>query len=322
MVVGSVSAEVTTTSAEGASDIRSTMAPPLVAVHQEMGAIKGARVVAIRCRKASSWAEPECLREYGLVLLRRGGFWRRVRGRVAYADSTTAYFERPGVEQQIGHEGGAGDECTVIVFSESAMVDLAGDVVLTDDLIPTTPSIDLGQRTLIARLDEGVDPFELEERLTKLVGGVAERAVPGRLTTSRPQTDSAHRRIVDHARQAIAADPAGVELAELANGLGHSRFHVSRVFSRMTGMTLTQHRNHVRVTAALDRLAAGESNLANLAVDLGFADQSHMIRVVRRATGDSPSVLRRWLSQHGRSGPKAIHAPRPVNRSSSTPISR
>lgn len=283
--------------AEGVSGIRKAIAAPRTAVQEEIGAIQGVRVIAIRCRKeAGSWGEPECLRQYGLVLLRRGGFWRRVRGQASYADATTAYFERPAVEQQIGHEVGGGDDCTVIVFSESAISDFAGDAVVPDELITTSTSIDLGQRALIARLAEGIDAFELEERLTKLVGGVAERAMPGRLTTRRAQTESAHRRIVDQARQAISADPAGVDLAELARGLGHSRFHVSRIFSRMTGITLTQHRNHVRVSAALDRLAAGESNLANLAVDLGFADQSHMVRAVRSATGDAPSGLRRWLS--------------------------
>ena len=40
-----------------------------------------------------------------------------------------------------------------------------------------------------------------------------------------------------------------------------------------------------------------EANLAALAADLGFVDQSHMVRVLRRSTGMHPSGLRRWFHE-------------------------
>jgi AraC-like DNA-binding protein len=40
-------------------------------------------------------------------------------------------------------------------------------------------------------------------------------------------------------------------------------------------------------------VAAGEENLADLAAELGFADHSHLVRVLRRAIGQPPSALRR-----------------------------
>ena len=42
--------------------------------------------------------------------------------------------------------------------------------------------------------------------------------------------------------------------------------------------------------------AGGEQQLARLAADLGFADQSHLCRVIRNETGHTPSSLRRALS--------------------------
>jgi AraC-like DNA-binding protein len=48
----------------------------------------------------------------------------------------------------------------------------------------------------------------------------------------------------------------------------------------------------LRARAALERLAGGEDDLARLAADVGFADQSHLCRVVRAETGQVPSVLR------------------------------
>jgi AraC-like DNA-binding protein len=52
----------------------------------------------------------------------------------------------------------------------------------------------------------------------------------------------------------------------------------------------------LRVRAAMERLAGGERDLARLAADLGFADQSHLCRVVRDETGRTPAVLRQALA--------------------------
>jgi AraC-like DNA-binding protein len=52
----------------------------------------------------------------------------------------------------------------------------------------------------------------------------------------------------------------------------------------------------LRARAALERLAGGEPNLGRLAADLGFADQSHLCRVIRAETGRTPAALRRALA--------------------------
>jgi AraC-like DNA-binding protein len=54
--------------------------------------------------------------------------------------------------------------------------------------------------------------------------------------------------------------------------------------------------DRLRVRFALERLAAGEPCLARLAADLGFADQGHLARVVRRELGETPSALRDRLA--------------------------
>jgi AraC-like DNA-binding protein len=46
---------------------------------------------------------------------------------------------------------------------------------------------------------------------------------------------------------------------------------------------------------ALERLAGGERDLARLAAEVGFADQSHLCRVVRSETGRTPAALRAAL---------------------------
>jgi AraC-like DNA-binding protein len=266
------------------------------AVLTTLGETPGIRVVDHDCRKpAGTSGSYEYGIDYGLVLVRRGGYWREVNGRGGYLGPTDAFFERPFVEQRIEHHRESGDRCTSFWLSEGAVYALAGDASVPDESITTTPAIDLWHRELVVSLRRGIDRFEFDERLARLVGSLTEYAAPGRFTARRSTTRAHHRRIVQHAREAIIADPAGADLGGLSQVLGHTRFHVSRVFSRVTGMTLSQFRNRVRIAIALDRLADGHENLAILSADLGFVDQSHLAHVVRASTGERVSALRRRL---------------------------
>jgi AraC-like DNA-binding protein len=272
--------------------------PAMDGVLTALGEAPGARVVDHDCRKpAGTRGSYEYSLDYGLVLLRRGGYWREVNGRGAYLGPTDAFFERPFVEQRIEHHRESGDRCTSLWLSESAVCALAGDGSVPDEPITTTPAIDLRHRELIVALRVGIDRFEFEERLAQLVGAVAECAAPGRFTARRSTTRANHDRVLQHAREAVVADPAGVDFGDLAQALGHTRFHVSRVFSQASGMTLSQFRNRVRVAMAFERLADGYENLAVLSADLGFVDQSHLSRVVRASTGERLGALRHRLSE-------------------------
>jgi AraC-like DNA-binding protein len=52
----------------------------------------------------------------------------------------------------------------------------------------------------------------------------------------------------------------------------------------------------LRVRRALGRLGDGEDDLARVAADEGFSDQSYMCRVIRAETGRTPAALRRALA--------------------------
>ena len=82
----------------------------------------------------------------------------------------------------------------------------------------------------------------------------------------------------------------------LAQRIAVSPHHLSRVFKAETGETISRYRNRLRVRLALERLAEGEPCLARLAAELGFADQAHLSRVVRRELGTTPSDLRARLT--------------------------
>jgi AraC-like DNA-binding protein len=259
----------------------------------------GVRIVDHDCHKpAGAHGSYEYGLDYGLVLVRRGGYWREVNGQGAYLGPTDAFFERPFVEQRIEHHRNGGDRCTSLWLSENAVYALASDIYVPDEPITTTPGIDLRHRELVVALRRrAIDRFEIDERLAQLVGALTERGAKGRFSARRSTTRANHRRMVQEVREAIIADPADADFGDLAQAVGHTRFHVSRIFSRVTGMTLSQFRNRVRVAIALERLADGHKSLAILSADLGFADQSHLSRVVRANTGERLSALRHGLGR-------------------------
>ncbi|MGH3403132.1 MAG: helix-turn-helix transcriptional regulator, partial [Streptosporangiaceae bacterium] len=100
----------------------------------------------------------------------------------------------------------------------------------------------------------------------------------------------------DAAREALAADPARPGLADLARRVGCSPHHLSRVFHRQTGLTLTRYRRRILVLAALDAFEAGERDLTGLAARVGFADHAHLTRTVRQECGRTPRDLRQLLA--------------------------
>lgn len=124
-----------------------------------------------------------------------------------------------------------------------------------------------------------------------LVANTLAAVDPDRVAAGRPSTARARRAAADGAREALAERPqrSVVELSEL---LSVSPHHLSRVFRCEVGDTIARHRMRLRTRDALERLAGGETDLARLAADLGFADHSHLCRVVRAETGKTPSALR------------------------------
>jgi AraC-like DNA-binding protein len=232
---------------------------------------------------------------HGLVFVRRGCFTRSVDGVESLLDPTLAYCMSPGEEQRFDHPGTNGDDCTTIALDPPLAASLwGGDETLPRGPLPVPPRLDLAHRLLLAAGPKGTDPDHLIERAITLAGATLEQADPRRAAAGRPATARARRLLVDGARELLAAEP-GYSLPRLALTLAVSPHHLSRIFRVATGHTISRHRMRLRVRAALEHLAGGEQNLARLAADVGFADQSHLCRVVRAETGRPPSALRQAL---------------------------
>ena len=89
--------------------------------------------------------------------------------------------------------------------------------------------------------------------------------------------------------EALSADAA----ARLA---GVHRVHFSRAFARHMGTPFSVYRRHVMLSHAVEAALRSDDGLADVAAEAGFADQSHMNRVLGAALGASPRELRRALA--------------------------
>ena len=87
-------------------------------------------------------------------------------------------------------------------------------------------------------------------------------------------------------------DPANESLSAVAADLDLHPVHVSRMFKRHLGVTVSQYLRELRLQRAARALLESREPLAELAEDHGFADQSHMTREFSRATSWSPAKLR------------------------------
>lgn len=262
----------------------------------EVAARPGYAVSVVRCAEVHpGWSPPEVAAGHRMVLVRRGRFRRRVRGTVADADPALAYLASPGDEESFAHPAG-GDVCTSVAFGAQRWSQLTGDSPAATTVY-VDARLDLAHRRAVAAV---TDPdYALAEELLKLVGHAITQAAVVRTPASADRTDD--RALVSRAREAIAScDPGG--LFPLADLLGVSPYRLSRAFPRELGVSLTRYRNRLRVGRALDRLEAGERELARLAADLGFADQAHLTRTVREHAGKTPAVLRGLLAGERREG--------------------
>lgn len=246
-------------------------------------------VRAVQCRDDHAhWSDPEPTPQTRLVLVRRGRFRIESRGRPVTVDPTFGYLHQPGRPTRFAHPAG-GDLCTSITVIGESLTSQLGST--RPEQIPVDARLELAHRALLStRLSIADDPdFAGAEAVAQLIGLALrrhpdERAAPGRHD------------VADRAREALLADEAEVTgLVELSRLLGVTPAHLSRTFRHHIGMTVSRYRNRLRVSRALQQIDAGEDDLSGLAHRLGFSDQAHFSRIMRRELGSTPGRVRALL---------------------------
>jgi AraC family transcriptional regulator len=95
----------------------------------------------------------------------------------------------------------------------------------------------------------------------------------------------------------MVSDTRGtMSVEQLAECAGVHRVHLARVFRDHYGVSVSTYIRKVRVQNALALMARRSMSLSELAFTAGFADQSHLTREIRAATGETPGMLRAMLN--------------------------
>lgn len=111
----------------------------------------------------------------------------------------------------------------------------------------------------------------------------------GELNCSRQQRLACERaaRVREILRGRLAEPPP---LKELGRLVGCSPFHLSRQFSESTGLTIQQFLRQARLERAADLLRAGDHNVTEAALEVGYNSLSHFTLAFRETFGCCPGL--------------------------------
>ena len=102
-------------------------------------------------------------------------------------------------------------------------------------------------------------------------------------------------RVIDYIHDNLDQQLTLAELSFIAN---MSSYHFARIFKRATGMAPHQYVIYTRIERAKDLLLQGKFSIAEVAMRVGFFDQSHFTRYFKRIVGVTPQTLLRQNSKN------------------------
>jgi AraC-like DNA-binding protein len=162
------------------------------------------------------------------------------------------------------------------VFFEQPLHEFFGGMIALDDVWP---------RAEFRELEERLGEARTNEARAHLV----DRYLCGRLREQAPDP------VVAAAVRSIQRRGGAIRIGALAKELGISQDPLEKRFRRVVGASPKQLASLLRFRRVVERYARGE-RLTTIAHEVGYFDQSHLIREFRAVTGESPE---RFLSARG-----------------------
>lgn len=243
-----------------------------------------------------------------IAFVHSGAFVLHTRGRSALIDSTAVLLYNPGAPYRSEHPFGCGDHGSAIAVRREALLDVMASHDPTAEERPDAVFLSmyahglsrayLLQRLLVQclRAKEPREPMALEAAVLGILGEVAAGCarMKGRPVPRRRDPDRARRDYVEDAKALLQRRfRERLRLDDLGRALHVSTYHLCRIFKEETGVPIHQYLNRLRLRHALERILAGEDDLSELALGLGFASHSHLTNSFRKELGISPREARR-----------------------------
>ena len=196
-----------------------------------------------------------------------------------------------------------GDRSDWFALRHDVVVDIALSVAAGTDDFPDRPFLVSHamsdprayafQRQLFTMISQRlpVEPLGIEEGVIWLLENVLRAARAERDWMTQPDGQQQRNDLVHDAKILLSREfTRGMTVTELAGLLDASVFHLCRVFRRLTGCTLHEYRQQLRLRWSLEELVARpRRTLLECALDAGFCSHSHYGSAFKRAFGQTPS---------------------------------
>src|SRR6202166_4060474 len=115
-------------------------------------------------------------------------------------------------------------------------------------------------------------------------------SVPGAKAQANSEYTQRINRVIDYLRGHLDRQ---VKLEELAKVACFSEFHFHRIFSAVSGETVSNFTNRVRLEKAARLLRFSNQSLTDIAFDCGFSSSATFSRAFRSSYDTSPSQFRK-----------------------------
>ena len=219
-------------------------------------------------------------------LLLEGSYRERFANRTFEYQPFTVMFHRPyfAHRDEVGRGGG-----------RFLMVEVPSPLLRRLQECSTVPDVVVGGRgTEISRLAirlyqqyparSGASELTVEGLIMEMLGQVAR---DGNVAEKEPP------RWLNRAVEMLHTEfNRNLTVAEIAGAVGVHPFHLSRVFRRFYRQSIGEYTHSLRVEFACRELSKREARLADIAIRVGFSDQSHFCRVFKQVTGVTPGAFR------------------------------
>jgi len=217
------------------------------------------------------------------------GHSREDTGTTSYARAPSMLLFHPRRQNHANHWNAAGGSCLHVEIDGARLEELQRDGLALDAaaILDCGAAATLGHRLVSEfRRNDTASRFAVEGIVLEILSEVARDAralpsarLPAWLTKARALVE-------DHYAE-------GIGVSELAALLRVNPSHLAVAFRKAYGCTVGDLVRQNRIRDARERLASSADEIGVIALDCGFADQSHFSKVFRAVTGESPAQYRR-----------------------------
>ena len=110
-----------------------------------------------------------------------------------------------------------------------------------------------------------------------------------------PSRDESKQYLIDRVQKYIEANLMyDINLSAIAEHMNVSKYYLSHLFKTVAGITVTEFRNELRITAAKHMLIHSQKSIDEIAEEIGFSTAAYFTEIFTRSEMIPPSKYRKY----------------------------